>query len=196
MTRRKIPCRVRSNWLERQESLDRRVQTTCLGQMVKQSCQGLCSEDGATIVATALACTILLALFIGTLEMSLALYNYHFVSAAAREATRYVIVRGSASCTNTPNITNCNATSAQIQSYVRSLGYPYSQQLSATTTWLTAVSSGSPATTTWTACSSGTCNAPGNLVNVVVTEAFPINIPFGPQMTINLSSTSQMVISQ
>jgi Flp pilus assembly protein TadG len=154
------------------------------------------SEEGATIVATALASTILLCFFIGVFEMSLALYNYHLVCDAAREATRYAIVRGSASCTNSPNLSNCNATSAEIQSYVQGLGYPNSGQLAVTTTWLSAVSSGSPATTTWSACSSGTCNAPGNLVNVVVTEAFPLNVPFISKLTLNLSSTSQMVISQ
>ena len=128
--------------------------------------------------------------------MSLALYNYHLVCDAAREATRYAIVRGSASCTNSPTLSNCNATSGEIQSYIQGLGYPYSGQLTVTTTWLTAASSGSPATTTWTACSSGTCNAPGNLVNVFVSEAFPLNIPFVSNLTINLRSTSQMVISQ
>lgn len=154
------------------------------------------SEEGATIVATALASTILLCFFIGVFEMSLALYNYHLVCDAAREATRYAIVRGSASCTNSPNLSNCNATSAEIQSYVQGLGYPNSGQLTVTTTWLSAASSGSPATTTWSACSSGTCNAPGNLVNVVVTEVFPLNVPFISKLTLNLSSTSQMVISQ
>lgn len=153
-------------------------------------------DQGATIVATALSCTILLSIFIGVFEMSLGLYNYHLVCNAAREATRYAIVRGSASCANSPNLSNCNATSAQIQSYVQGLGYPYSGQLTVTTTWLTAVSSGSPATTTWTACTSGTCNAPGNLVNAVVTEAFPLNVPFISTSTLQLSSTSQMVISQ
>jgi len=160
------------------------------------ACTVLRCDEGATIVATALASVILTTLFIGIFDMSLALYNYHFVADAAREATRYAIVRGSASCTNSPNMTNCNATSAQIQTYVQNLGYPYASSLTVTTTWLTAVSSGSPATTTWTACTSGICNAPGNLVNIVVTEAFPLNIPFCTKTTINLSSTSQMAISQ
>jgi Flp pilus assembly protein TadG len=158
--------------------------------------RGLRGDEGATIVATALASTILAIMFIGIFDMSLALYNYHFVADAAREATRYAIVRGSASCTNSPNMTNCNATSAEIQTYVQNLGYPYASSLTVTATWLTAVSSGSPATTTWTACTSGICNAPGNLVHVVVTEAFPLNIPFCTKTTINLSSTSQMAISQ
>ena len=153
-------------------------------------------EDGGTLVESALASAVLLSIVIGILEMSFALYNFHFVSEAAREATRYAIVRGSASCTNTPNLTNCNATSAEIQSYVRNLGFPNSTNLNATTTWLSAVSSGSPPTTTWTSCTAGTCNAPGNVVNVVVTEAAPLAIPFWGTATINLTSTSQMVISQ
>lgn len=179
--------------LERWKRLNRSLRTACV---LRECRRGVRSEDGAAAVGTALACVILLAAFIGVFEMSLALYNYHLICDAAREATRYAIVRGSVSCTNTPNLSNCNATSAEIQSYVQSLGYPYSSQLTVTTTWLTAVSSGSPATTTWTACTSGTCNAPGNLVNVVVTESFPLHIPFSSSQTINLSSTSQMVISQ
>ena len=162
----------------------------------KMSSRGVRNQEGATIVEAALACTALLSVFIAVFELSLALYNYHLVCDAAREATRYAIVRGSASCANSPNLSNCNATSAEIQSYVQSLGYPYSGQLNVTASWLTAVTSGSPATTTWTACSSSTCNAPGNLVNVVVTESFPLNIPFASNLTLNLSSTSQMVISQ
>ena len=179
--------------LERSKRLNRFLRTA----FVQRECRrGVRSEDGAAAVGTALACVILLAAFIGVFEMSLALYNYHLICDAAREATRYAIVRGSTSCTNTPNLSNCNATSAEIQSYVQGLGYPYSSQLTVTTTWLTAVSSGSPATTTWTACTSGTCNAPGNLVNVVATEPFRLNIPFSSSLTINLTSTSQMVISQ
>ena len=39
--------------------------------------------------------TILLTFLFGVMEASFALYSYHFISEAAREGTRYAIVRGS-----------------------------------------------------------------------------------------------------
>ncbi len=186
------PTRV-GRLLEQWKCLNRFLRTAFIARECRKGIRG---EEGAAAVATALSSVILLAVFIGVFEMSLALYNYHLICNAAREATRYAIVRGSVSCTNSPNLSNCNATADQIQSFVQGLGYPNSARLTVTTTWLTAVSSGSPATITWTACASGTCNAPGNLVKVVVTELFPLNIPFASSLTINLTSTSQMVISQ
>jgi Flp pilus assembly protein TadG len=144
----------------------------------------------------ALSSIILLTMLFGILEMSLALYSYHYISEAAREGSRYAIVRGSTSCQNTPNLTNCGATAAQIQTYVMTLGFPginSTQYMTVTTTWLNA-SATQP--TTWSTCTSGTCNAPGNAVKVTVYYAFPLKIPFLPATTLNMSSTSQMVISQ
>jgi Flp pilus assembly protein TadG len=113
----------------------------------------------------------------GIFAFCTALYSYNFVSEAAREASRYAMVRGS-SCSG---FTDCGVTSAQIQTYVRSLGYPgiNTNNLTATATW-----------------SAG--NAPGNPVSVTVTYTYGLNIPFWPQSgsILNLSSTSQMVISQ
>jgi hypothetical protein len=104
-------------------------------------------------------------------------------------------VRGSASCTNTPGLTDCNATNAQIQTFIQDLNYPavVSSHLLATTTYWTA-SSSTP--TSWTSCTSGTCNVPGNEIQVKVTYAFPIVIVFWKATTINLASTARMVISQ
>ena len=152
-------------------------------------------EEGASLVETAFACTIFLAMLIGTFQMLLASYTFHFVSDAAREATRYAIVRGSTSCTNTPSLSNCNASADQIKAYVRGLNYPgiTPSKLTVTTTWLTA-STTKP--TTWSDCTSGACNAPGNQVKVVVTYQFPFSVPFVPRSTLSLTSTSQMVISQ
>jgi len=156
------------------------------------------SECGAAMVEFALSAVIMLMLLIGIIEMCLAFYTYNFVSNAAREAARYAIVRGSTSCTNTPALANCNATADEISGYVNSVGYPSlsSNNLTVTTTWLTATSSGSPATTTWTACSSGVCNVPGNLVKVVATYNFLLGIPYIPRSTLAISSSSAMVIAQ
>lgn len=155
----------------------------------------LAQDEGANAVEMAVSCSVLFAVLFGICQMSLALYAYEFTADAAREATRYAMVRGSTSCTNTPNLTNCNATAANIQSYVQSLGFPgiTSANVAVTTSWYTA-SSTTP--TTWSACASGTCNAPGDLVKVVVTYPLSFTIPFTGNQAFSVSSTSQMVISQ
>jgi Flp pilus assembly protein TadG len=148
-------------------------------------------EEGASIAEFAVASTILLAIVFGIYEASSALYAYTYISDAAREATRYAIVRGSActgftECSGTP----VGATSAQISSYVKGLGYPgiNSSNLNVNSTWPTTGSACTPI--------SSPCNNPGNLVKVVVAYQYPLSIPFVPLSTINMSSTSEMVISQ
>lgn len=148
-------------------------------------------EEGATIAEFAVASTILMAIVFGIYEASSALYAYTYISDAAREATRYAIVRGSActgfaECSGTP----VGATSAQISNYVKGLGYPgiNSSNLNVTSTWPTAGSACTPI--------SSPCNNPGNLVKIVVTYQYPLSIPFVPISTIHMSSTSEMVISQ
>jgi Flp pilus assembly protein TadG len=160
------------------------------GKGAGQSKRRLLGEDGAAIVEMALGSMILLSMIMGTLEMCLALYTYNFTSEAAREGARYAIVRGS-SCTS---LTNCGATSAQIQTYVQGLygGSSSVSNMTVTTTWLTA-SSTQP--TTWTSCGSTQCNDPGNAVQVTVTYAFPLNLPFLSKTTLTMSSTSQIVIA-
>ena len=155
----------------------------------------VCGDEGSAIVEMALASMIFLAMLIGAFQSMLALYTFNYVSDAARQASRYAIVRGSTSCTNTPSLSNCNATGDQIQSHVKSIPYPgiNLSKLTITTSWLTA-SGTVPAT--WSACTSGTCNAPGNIVQVTATYKFPLSIPFVPKSTPTLTSTSNMVISQ
>lgn len=163
--------------------------------------QGVTGDSGASLVEFALSVSVLMGLLIGIMFMCLALYARHFVSEAALEGARWAMVRGSTSCANTPNLTDCDATNAEIQTYVQSLSLPgiNSQSLTATTTWLSP-SAGPPAT--WTACG-GTCNAPGHAVQVVVTYPFPLPIPSVTAKSISFStdaltfsSTSQLVISQ
>lgn len=157
-------------------------------------------DAGGSLVEMAISSTILFAMFFGVFEFSWASYSYHYVSDAAREGARYAIVRGSTSCVNTPNLSNCNATAAQISTYVKGISYAgiNPANLTVTTTWLTATTSTSTGSTvtTWATCSSGTCNTPGYMVNVLVTYAFPLSIPFVPNRTISVNSTSQMVIQQ
>lgn len=146
------------------------------------------SDAGATIVEFAVASAALFAILFGIIQACLALYTYNYVSDAARVGTRYAAVRGS----NCSLVTNCNATGAQIQTYLRGIQYPgiNSSNLNASATWLS-VSTTTP--TTWTACATQ-CDAPGNAVQVTVTYAFSLNIPYWKNATINMSSSSQEVI--
>ena len=144
-------------------------------------------EQGATLVETALSIVILLAFLFGVIETGLALYTYHFIAEAAREGTRYAIVRGS-TCTGFGSA--CPASSSDVQNYVQNLGFPGidPSKMTVTPTW-SAYTSGSP-------CSPGLCNSPGNQVSVTVQYNFPLSVPFVPAQTIALSSTSAMIISQ
>jgi Flp pilus assembly protein TadG len=146
-------------------------------------------DEGANVVEMAVASSILFAMLFGIIQLSLALYTYNYVSDAAREGTRYAIVRGS-SCSA---LTNCSATAAQIQTYVQNLGYPgvRAANTTASTTWFSP-SASTPVT--WTACGTP-CNAPGNAVQVTVTYSFGLSIPFVPKETLSLHSTSMMVIA-
>jgi Flp pilus assembly protein TadG len=145
------------------------------------------AEAGSSIVEFALASIILFALVFGVMAICFALYSYNVVSEAAREATRYAIVRGSACKT----LSNCNIDQTGLQTYIRGIAFPGISPLSLTV----AASATTPAGTTCT----GTltpCNVPGNPVQVTVTYTFPLGIPFMPSRTLTMSSTSQMIISQ
>lgn len=153
-------------------------------------------EEGSAIVEMAVASAVFLAAVFGIVEACWALYAYNFVNEAAREATRYAIVRGG---TYSPN--NCTApgpatcvaqagNTGDIAQYVQSLAYP-----GIDTTKLTV-------TTTWPGTVGPVCTAPcvnnqqGNLVQVMVSYPFSLNVPFVPAATFTVSSTSQLVISQ
>jgi len=165
-------------------------------RMGMRGIHGIRNEEGTAIVEMALSSIVLFAMFFGIFEASMACYSSNYVSDAARQATRWAIVRGSM-CTHNSNglLDHCNATSDDVTNYVKSLGYPgfKNSNMSVSTDWYTP-SASTP--TTWTLCSSGTCNQPGYLVKVVVTYSFPLAIPFVPHRTLSLSSTSQMVVSQ
>jgi Flp pilus assembly protein TadG len=156
------------------------------------------NDQGATLVEMALSLSVLLAMLFGIIELSMALFAYNFASEAAREATRYAAVRGAPSCTVLATFPNCNlnptTTGNPLQTYVQRLGYPFAQNMTVTANWYSP--SGSPGNTWTTACTAATCNAVGNAVQVTVSYVYPLSIPFWQSTTINISSTSQMVISE
>jgi len=170
--------------------------------------RGIAREDGAVLVEIALSCTLMLTVLFGVMEMGLALYAYNSVSNAARQGSRYAIVRGADWVTSTGAAipcdgtgsagsgyasADCTASATDIQNYVAHQGYLNISSSDVSVSWLTATTKNG--TTTWSACASGTCNAQGNEVQVTVTHPFPVKIPFVPQSTLSLTSTSTLVIS-
>jgi len=157
------------------------------------------SDAGANVLEMALSSAILFAMFFGVFEVALGSYTSHYVSDAAREGARYAIVRGAQSCTNTPNLSNCSASTDTIAAYVKGIKYPgiVTSNMTVNVSYLagtTVVDSNGQTLTTWATCSPACSNVPGNMVNVAVSYAFPLNIPFVPKKTINVSSTSQLVV--
>lgn len=142
------------------------------------------SKRGSSMPETVIVMAVLLAMICGIIDFGRAIYTYGFVAQLARQGARWAIVRGS-QCTV---LTDCNATSSQVQAYVQSLAYGFTTPSSIT------------ATATWPSCPPGSSgNAPGCTVEVTVTYPFKFVLPWMPTGslgTINMTSTSEMVISQ
>ncbi|HUB29057.1 MAG TPA: TadE/TadG family type IV pilus assembly protein [Terracidiphilus sp.] len=171
-------------------------------------------QDGASLVEVAVSLAVYLSLLFSVIEISLALYAYNFVSDAAREATRYAVIRGANSCVPSPGFPNCNLQPGSITSttnpsanpvlaYIDSLRYPGldPNNLSTDVTWWVA-SQNASGVTSWTVQCTGrvdvkgnACNAEGNAVKVVVTYQFPLSVPWLRPTIAHVSSTSQMVIN-
>lgn len=157
------------------------------------------NEDGAVAVEFALSAVAMITMLVGCFQAFLMLYSYHYVSYAARDATRWALVRGSECASDSTTMPNCNAQQSDILTHLQDLNFPgiNTSNLSVTASWY---SSNNTTPVVWTLCSTGTpgtgCNNPGGLVQVQVTYAYPLAIPFMTSKTVNMSSTSQLVISQ
>jgi Flp pilus assembly protein TadG len=137
---------------------------------------------------------LLLTLIFGILEFTLAFYTSEFVTYAARAGARYAMVRGSA-CNSFA--TNCPATAAQIQTYVKSLTLPGINPalLTMTTTSNVVWPDTSPASTA-TGCTAASLNTPGCAVQVKLTYTYHLALPWVSTQTVTLTGASEMLISQ
>jgi len=137
-------------------------------------------ERGSTLPETVIVMGVLLAMMFGIMDFGRALYTYGFVANAAREGARWAIVRGS-QCTQ---LDHCSAQSADLQTYVQSLseGAMNASNITATLAFP------SPSCTS-------PDNAPGCVAEVTVKYPFTFIAPFVSSLKINMSSTSEMVIS-
>lgn len=136
----------------------------------------------------AFASVILLTLVFGVINLSQMFYAYQYIANAAREGTRFAIVRGS-SCQIGVQ-TFCPAAATDVQSFLQNNAFwgINPKYMTVTTTWPDSGVTCTP--------SADPCNNPGNRVQVQVTYQFPLRIPFIPNETLSMQSTSEMVISQ
>jgi len=154
--------------------------------------------EGASLVEFAFASTIFFAVFIGLMEFGLACYTFHYVSSAARQGSRWAMVRG-ATCSTYSKTSPCPAQESDVSTYVKGLSYPGIDTSKMTVQVYTAQSSisGSTGSTSWVSCGEGvSCNNTGNLVKVVVTYNFPLEIPFWTSEGVSIGSASDMVYQQ
>jgi Flp pilus assembly protein TadG len=170
---------------------------------------------GATIVEFALVFIFFMTILFGIVGFGHALYAYHFVDHAAKEATRYAVVRGS-TCLNDADGGSCQASNSatgtagptsqpDILTFVQSIAPTgiAPSQLSVTVCGVGAGSSGTPpvaipavacADSTATACAT-TPNQPGCTVKVQVNYTFHFIVPLITLSSLPLSSSSEMVIA-
>jgi len=141
-------------------------------------------QRGASLPETAITIAVVFALLFGIIDFGRALYTYGFVAQLAREGARWAIVRGS-ECTK---LDHCPAQggSTDIQPYIQSLSEGATS------------AGGLTASLQWPTCPNGASgsNAPGCTAEVTVGYPFAFIMPFLPQAQINMSSTSEMVISE
>ena len=140
----------------------------------------------------AASASVMFLMLIGTMKVCLAVYTYHYLSEAAREGTRYAIVRG-AKCTTFSTACPASGDGTDVNTYVKGLSYP---GISSSAMTVTTAYSAYPSTGTCTAdLLSTSCRSIGNLVTVKVQYAFPLTIPFFGSKTWNMTSTSAMIIA-
>jgi Flp pilus assembly protein TadG len=129
------------------------------------------SHPGQAMAEFALVITPCLTLFFGIINFALALYCYDFVCYTAQQAVRYATVHGSTAASP--------VSASGVQSYANTLvvGVLNTNSMTVTTTW-------------------APNNKPGGVVTVVVKYNFPPLTSLVSSVTIPLTRTAAMVITQ
>jgi Flp pilus assembly protein TadG len=166
-----------------------RARRTILRLLRQRAANGNLARDqrGDSLVEFAMTLPVLLLFLLGLTEMCLAYYTYEWISEAAREGTRYAIVRGT-TCETSAGV-SCLASPSEVNTYVTSIGLPNlgGGTMVANTTY--------PGT--GSGCSGGSgSEAPGCPVQIVVTYVYPYKIPWVTSTNLSLTSTSEMYIVQ
>src|SRR5271168_3766338 len=129
------------------------------------------SRPGQAMAEFALVITPCLTLFFGIINFALALYCYDFVCYTAQQSVRYATVHGSTAVSP--------VSMAGVQTYANTLvvGVLNTNSMTVNTTW-------------------APNNKPGGVVTVVVTYNFPPLTSLVSSVTIPLTRTAAMVITQ
>jgi len=145
--------------------------------------------QGSTLTEFAFILPVMCMCLFGVIDFGRALYSYHFVSDAAREASRWASVRGK---TCTDYVDACPAKNSDVSDYVMSIvpsGIDTKRgALSVSTDWVR------PAGVV-NSCTKFK-NEPGCAVQVTVTYNFRFIFPFLPASILRMHSTSEMIISK
>lgn len=160
------------------------------------------SESGGALVEMAISSTVVLATFVAVFQLTMACYTYNTVAQVTRESARWAIVRGTTCNINTPGLDHCGASSSDIQDYAKKTGALNWSQCT-TSNPCVSVSYKSASTTlvnsytrtTWSSCTSN-CGKPGDMVVVSMNYPYSFSIPFFSRYSLNLSSTSEMIMAQ
>lgn len=170
-------------------------------------------QRGTTLVEFAFVIITFMTFLFGVVGFGHALYTYHFLNNAAKDASRWAAVNGStcnsdSSCNGTAPMNNGPASSTDIDTYVRSHvptgingaagANATSTPLKVTVAWTAPAGASPPICTT-------VANSPGCTVNVTVSYAFNFILPLLPTSTtvtapctaagLCLSARSTMVIA-
>jgi Flp pilus assembly protein TadG len=161
------------------------------------SLRKLKGEDGNNLIEYALVFMLFMSMLLGIVDFSRALYSYHFLSDAAREATRWAAVNGAAcgapsssnpagdnSCNGVGGMNNGTASESDIQAYVTNITPPGVDTTKLTTT----------ASWPGTGAVCAVPKNPGCPVDVQVSYQFTFVVPFIRTTPLTLSSSSEMII--
>jgi Flp pilus assembly protein TadG len=186
---------------------------TYISQLASQSPNGrfrrVKKQSGAALVEYAFILILFLTLLFGIGAFGQALYAYHFVNNAAKQATRWASVNGSTcnsdnSCNGVGTMNNGPVTAANLTTYVNNIA-----PLGINPTGITVTSCGVSGGTACAASTPQVCttaigtgvdalpatpNYPGCTVEVQVQYTFTLIFPLIRTAPITLSSTSDMVI--
>jgi Flp pilus assembly protein TadG len=159
----------------------------------RSGCRG---ETGSALVEFALVVIIFLTMLFGIIDFGRALYTYHFLSNAARTATRWAMVNGhdcaaDGTCNGTAPMNNGPANAADVQNYVESLAPPGIDPTQLVTTSCGVVGVTCPASPP--SCTDS--NGAGCTVQVQISYNFNFLVPFVHSGAVTMSSSSQMIIA-
>lgn len=147
-------------------------------------------ENGSVLVESAFTIAMLFVMLFGIMDFGRALYTYHSLSNAARDATRWASVNG-ATCASDGSCVGGPASLGTVTTYVRGMVGPGIDS-SKISVQACGVRDGSKCSASPAAC---TLNQPGCDVQVQLSYNFNFLVPVVRGGSMTLSSTSETIIS-